>query len=114
MGAWDVDIFSDDITADIKAEFDLAIEEGMNVKKATKFILKTFEDSLEDEDEAPLVILALAKLQLEKGKVEKHIKKKALHIIENGDGLERWEEAGEDILKMREKALQELKSELIK
>ena len=33
MGAWNVDIFSDDITADIKAEFDLAIEEGMNVKK---------------------------------------------------------------------------------
>jgi len=114
MGAWNVDIFSDDITADIKAEFDLAIEEGMNVKKATKYILENYEDSLEDEDEAPLVILALAKLQLEKGKVETNIKKKALHIIETGVGLERWEEAGEDILKMRENVLQELKCELIK
>ena len=33
MGAWDEGFFSDDITADIKVEFDLAIEEGMNVKK---------------------------------------------------------------------------------
>jgi len=86
----------------------------MNVKHAIKLILETFEDSIEDEDEAPLVILALAKLQLEKGEVETYIKQKALHIIETGVGLERWEEAGEDILKMRENVLQELKCELIK
>lgn len=68
---WDTGVFDDDIAMDINAEFDDAIEEGITVKEATKQILETFQDVLEDEEEAPIVYLALAALQLEKGDIQK-------------------------------------------
>lgn len=114
MGAWDTGIFDDDIAMDIKAEFEDAIEEGMTVKKATKQILESFEDVLEDEEEASVVYLALAALQLESGTVQSNIKKKALKIIESGQELDRWKDSGEAELNNRKKALNELKEKLLK
>lgn len=114
MGVWDTGIFDDDMAMDIKAEFDDAIAEGMTVKEATKQILQSFEDVLEDEDESPIVYLALAALQLEKGTIQKNIKKKALQVIESGQGLERWKEAGDELLVQRKEILDELKSSLVK
>lgn len=113
MGTWDTGIFDDDLAMDIKSEFDDAIEEGMSVKKATKQILESFEDELEDEDEASIIYLTLAALQLEQGNVEKNIKKKALEIIESGQDLERWEGADEEELNKRIAVLNELKERLL-
>ena len=112
MGTWDTGIFGDDIAMDVKAEFDDAIAEGMSVKEATKQILESFEDVLEDDEEAPIVYLVLAILQLEKGALQKNIKKKALGIIKSGQGLDRWKEAGEDELNNRIRVLDELKDKL--
>lgn len=114
MGTWNTGIFDDDIAMDIKAEFDDAIAGGMSVKEATEQILESFEDVLEDEDEAPVVYLTLAALQIEKGNIQKDIRKKALGIIESGQGLDRWKDAGEDELYNRTRVLNELKDKLIK
>lgn len=113
MGTWNAGIFDDDIALDIKAEFDDALAEGMTVKEATKQILESFEDVLEDDEESPIVYLALAALQLEKGEIQKNIKKKALQIIESEQGMERWEEAGAELFVQRKVILNELKRNLV-
>lgn len=113
MGTWDVGIFDDDMAMDIKAEFEDAIAEGASVKKATKQILKSFEDELEDEEEAPIIYLVLAALQLEKGDVQKNIKKKALEIIDSDYILDKWRDAGEEILLQKRDILCELKRNLL-
>ncbi len=113
MGTWDAGIFEDDIAMDIKTEFEDAIAEGLNIKQATKQILESYEDALDDVDEGPMVYLALAALQIEKGTVLRKIKQKALKIIDSGQGLERWEEAGEELLNKRKCVLNDLKSKLL-
>lgn len=62
MGTWGVEIFDDDFALDIQAEFEKAMDQGLSVKKATQRILYDVQDVLEDEDEGPLVYLALAAL----------------------------------------------------
>lgn len=114
VGTWDTGIFDDDVAMDIKAEFDEAIADGMSVKEATEQILESFADVFDDEDEAPIVYLTLAALQIEKGSVLKNIKQKALDIIESGQGFDRWEEAGNDVLNERISVLNELKAKLNK
>lgn len=114
MGTWGMDLFDDDLAMDIKSEFEEALEDGLNAKEASKQILQSYEDVLEDEDEGPLVYLVLAALQLKEGSVQNNIRKKALEIIESGDGLGRWEEAGEEALRQRVQALNILKDQLSK
>jgi hypothetical protein len=113
MGTWDAGILDDDVAMDVQALFEESLEEGMSIKKATALILEEFEDMLEDEDDSAIIYLSLAALQLEKGKVQKNIKQKALEIIEAGKALENWEEDTE-LLEKRKLALADLKDKLLK
>lgn len=112
MGVWGTGIFDDDLAMDIQGEFEEALDEGLNVKEATQRILEDFEDVLEDEDEGPLVYLVLAALQLEQGELQPEIRQKVLKIIESGQGLPRWEEAGKEELAERKQMLEEFKVKL--
>ena len=112
MGTWSAGLFDDDISMDIQAEFEAAIEDGMNIKEATKLVLDSFEEVLTDNDEGPIVYLTLAALQLEKGSVQKSIRKMALDIIENDGGIERWKGTGAQELDIRLKVLHDLKIRL--
>ena len=114
MGTWDTGIFDDDIAMDVKAEFDDAIAEGATAEEATKQILESFEDVLEDDEEAPIIYLTLVALQLENGFAQKSLKQKVLEIIESGQGLDRWQDTGGDELINRLKVLNELKDKLTK
>ncbi|MFB9273930.1 hypothetical protein [Cohnella cellulosilytica] len=67
MGTWEVGILDDDIALDIKVEFDEIMSEEKDVVLATEAVLESFSDSLEDEDEGPVVILTLAYLQIRAG-----------------------------------------------
>lgn len=113
MGVWGTGIFDDDLAMDIQGEFEEALDEGLSVKEATQRILEDFEDVLEDEDEGPIVYLVLAVLQLEQDELQPEIRQKALKIIEFGQGLARWEEAGEEEMAERKQVLEDLKAKLI-
>jgi len=114
MGAWGSGIFDDDTALDIRDNFEEYIEEGLSITEATKRILEEYQEEIEDEDDGPIIHLALASLQIEHGELLEDVKKAALDIIENGRGLEIWEESGEDGLEERKKVLNELKSKLQK
>jgi hypothetical protein len=113
MGTWGAGIFDDDISLDVQAEYEEAIEDGLSVKKATNLILEIYEDVLSDDDEGPMVFLALAAIQLEKGHIQEKIKEKALNIIESEAGLERWNSLEKDELNKRKEVLNDLRNKLI-
>lgn len=112
MGAWGCGLFEDDVALDVKDTFDDALASGETLAAATRAVLEEFEDSLDDDDDGPIITLALAALQWERGKPQEKWKKQALAIIEDGRGLERWEDAGPGELAGRRQALETLKAML--
>lgn len=113
LGTWGYEIFADDITADIKDDFEEYIEEGLSVYEVTERILERYQNRVRDKDDTR-VYLALASLQMEHGELQKDIKQAALDIIENGKDLEAWEGDGKDALVSRKKVLNKMKSKLQK
>jgi hypothetical protein len=113
VGAWETGIFDDDLALDIKDIFEEALKENGDIQSATEHILNEYEDVIEDEDDGPIVYLALGVLQLEHGSIQPEIKEQVIDIIEHGRGLERWEEAGKEALENRKNVLEELKKRIL-
>lgn len=113
MGAWDAGIFDDDVAMDVQDLFEHTLSQGDNVAEATAFILEEYEELLEDDDDGVIIFLALASLQIKHKALQPEIKDRALEIIENGQGLEVWEESGEAVLEHRKKVFEELKRHLV-
>jgi hypothetical protein len=90
MGAWGVEIFEDDVACDTRiALYDL-FRQGRSTAEATNAVLEDLADMLEDVEDGPVVILALAAAQWEAGRLEPQIKERALKIIEQGVDF-RWQ-----------------------
>lgn len=114
MGTWGFEIFDDDVALDVKATFEDYTDGGMSMEEVTERIMEDFEDALNDPDEYPVVILALAILQLKEDDLVETIRESALDIIESGDLLAAWEYADPDDLQEKKKFLKQLKSKLLK
>lgn len=114
MGAWGYGIFDDDTASDVRDNFEEYIEDGLSIADATERILEEYQEEIEDEVDGATIYLALASLQMEHGELQKNIKEVALNIIENGKGLEVWEELGGDELENRKNVLNQLKLKLQK
>lgn len=112
VGTWGNGIFDDEVALAIKDEFENDLKAGLSINIATARILQAYSDMLDDEDEGPIVYLSLAVLQIEHESLHQEIKVKALEIIETGQGLTRWEEAGGKALANRKQTLANLKFKL--
>lgn len=113
MGTWDFGIFDDDIALDLKYQFEDALAEGLSVGDATKSILESEDYSIDDPDDTPVICLALAALQLEHGALEPAIRDKALAVIDEEQGRDRWDEEPGGWAK-RKAALLEFREKLAK
>lgn len=90
MGAHGVDIFDDDVACDARAAMLDQFRAELSVKAATDAVLEDLADFLEDEEDAPVVMLALASVQWEVGRLDKRIKTRALKVIAGGVDF-RWQ-----------------------
>jgi hypothetical protein len=77
MGAWGVGIFDDDVACDARAAMLDRFRAGSSVEAATDAVLADLADFLEDEEDAPVVLLALAATQWEVGRLDKRVKGRA-------------------------------------
>jgi hypothetical protein len=91
MGAWGVAIFSDDFAADLRDEFRDLIGDGLTSTQAVDKLLADYESSLEDSDEAAIFWIGLASIQWKLGRLEERTKQNALHVIDSGQDLVRWD-----------------------
>ena len=109
----DEDLFDNDIANDVKKRFEKFIEIGLSVAQATNNILNFFKNELGDDEEKAIIYLSLVSLQMKHGSLQGTIKKRALKIIESGQGIERWEESGGEILDQKKNFLNELKDQIV-
>ncbi len=112
MGTWGTGIFDDDIAGDVSDAFEDELASGADVSTAAKHVLASFGDAVDDSDEGPVICLALAALQLEQGALDDDIRRRALEIIDTGEGLDRWEEVGPPKLLERKQVLENLRVQL--
>lgn len=114
MGAWGYDIFDDDVAADVRVEFEGALETGASVAHATAVVLREWADAMDDPDDGPIVWLALAALQLDRNELQSNVRDHALAVIDGGENLRRWEEeATPGDAAGRKRALDELRARLV-
>ena len=111
MGAWGVAIFSDDLAADLRADFREMIGDGLTPAEATDLLLVEYAATLEDPDEMPVFWIALASTQWKLGRLEDRTREMALQVIDNGTDLARWD-VPKDRVK-REAVLAKTRAELL-
>lgn len=93
MATWGAGLFDNDLAQALKAAFEAALADGLDVPDATKQALWAVTEALKNDEEAPLVYLAMAALQLKHGAIEEWLKVIALSHVLQGTGLDRWEGA---------------------
>jgi hypothetical protein len=101
MGVWGTGIFQDDTASDIREDYKDYLGNGLTDPEATKRILAEYKSSLDDPHEAPVVWIALAAVQWKHGRLEQDTLTQALHAIDSGSDLARWDSNARDLAKRR-------------
>lgn len=113
MGTWGTGIFDDDVAVDVKVMFEEDLKRGYSVSDTTRHILSDPPWSFEDEEDTAVMVLALAGLQLEHDALDHAIRERAIHIIDSGVPLWRWEGQVEERVAERTALLSALRQQLI-
>jgi hypothetical protein len=111
VGAWGPGIFSDDTASDIRGDYRELLEDQVPDDEATQRIIESYREL--DEDEKHVLWLALAATQSGLGRLDDEVKARALAVIDDGVGLQLWEEAGPKELQKRRAALSKLRAQLV-
>lgn len=89
MGASGVQLFDDDIAADVRDIYVELLRRGQENPTAAASVMEEFRDLIGTEDESVLW-LALAAVQWKYGLLQPEILNRALRVIEDGSDLHRW------------------------
>jgi hypothetical protein len=113
MGTRGAGLFEDDIAVEIREAFQAEIDDGLSPMKAAGRVLEEWAEAADDEDDGPVIHLALASLLLDLGVRQHPVLEEARAILEQEAGLERWQEAGETSLAGRREVYQQLLARMI-
>lgn len=93
MGAWNTSISGNDLAEDLRVEYSAAFmrfEPDAAVKKLDSYVLDTLKVN---EDSWPDYVYSLAMFMWKHGILTEEIKHRALNLIENGAGLDLYDDA---------------------
>lgn len=95
MSAWGTDIFSDDLAASIRTEYNALLAIGKDGAEAEQLIMRGFVDYVEQNpEEEPVFWFALALAESKKGRLSAYVKNQAMYYLDQGGDLERWNTPG--------------------
>ncbi len=84
VGTWGAGIFDDDTAADVRADYDAALAEGLDLAAATRRILDAYREERDDVDGGSTVWLGLAAAQVEHGGVDARVRTWVLAWLRQG------------------------------
>lgn len=115
MGVWGTAIFSDDLAADIRGEYNALLSIGKENDEAERLLFDHYCEIIQgDDEEEPVFWMALALAEWNKGRLSPFVKQKALNILDNGGDLERWNEPGnEKNYQKRQTVIRDLRNKLL-
>ncbi|MGI1806599.1 hypothetical protein ACRPK8_12810 [Exiguobacterium sp. TDN 0502] len=82
---------SDDIAEDISFRYKDLLGDNFTNEEATKVVIEEYLDEIDDE-KITAFWLSFALIQWKLERLQDQVKSEALHIIESGVDLNRWEE----------------------
>lgn len=112
MGAWGNKLFDDDMACDVRDEYIRLLAEGHSGPAATDLLLERWKETITDSDEGAVFWLALAVTQHKHGRLEPRIKDRALAVLDQKLGLDRWREIGAHSVKGRLNQLEKVRVRL--
>jgi hypothetical protein len=112
MQAPRLDLFEEDVAAEVADIFSDAVADGLSVRTATRRVVEELDDYLEDEEQQGLVWLALAVLQLEHGALQPTVRHHALAALACPERLWRVEEDEEEQHAERQQLIAQLTAQL--
>src|SRR5262245_20123940 len=80
-------LFASDLAKDVRSEFNARREEGLSVSDATAAIVAHFRHLLDRPDDGPVVIIAIAVLQLLEHAPMSTFRDAALDLLREGHGF---------------------------
>lgn len=114
MGTISTKIIGDDLVKDIISIYNNCLKKELSFDDAKEIILESFSDSISDEDEKPLVFIALAKIQWDYGVLDDDVLHQVIYDFKAKNGLTRWREESEKLYELRvselEKFIDKLKA----
>ncbi len=113
MGAWGPAVFSNDVARDVRDRYRELIEDQVDADQAEATVLEEFMHLVEDQDDGPVVWLALAASESALGRLSERAKAKALHVIENDGDSPFWLDAAPRDRAKRTAALAKLRTQLV-
>lgn len=91
MGAWGVEVFEDDVTLDARDELEEALDDGLSIEEAIAQVREDLDGLLDDPEDNPKVVLALAVTAHERGVLPDSLRQEALQVLRDGAILKLWE-----------------------
>jgi hypothetical protein len=112
VGTWGTGLFSSDMARDIRDFYREQIEDGIEDADATRLTLEKFRSSLEDPEEGPVSLIALAVTQSKIGRLDPIIRDRALAALDRGGDLAIWGEENRKVLPKRREVLNQARAQL--
>jgi hypothetical protein len=84
------ELFSSDLAAEIRGEFDERIGFGLSSKDATVHVVARFGSVMTDPNDGPVVIVCLAALQFEAGGLFQSFRDAAIELIDTREAQRAW------------------------
>ena len=101
-----------DLAQDVRNVYFEQTGHGLDTGPATYAVFQRFADLLQDANEGPVILLALAALQLQQGNVLQPIRDAALALIDDGSAARAWRQNEPALVKRRSAALKALADHL--
>lgn len=113
MGIWGVELYQNDISLDVKDQFEDQLRNGRNVKEITIQMVEDFSCLIGNPCEEPLFWFALADTQWNWGMLLPYVKEQALSWIEKGGDIGGLLTESMEIKSQRRKVLDDLRFKLL-
>lgn len=112
MSTWSTGLYDSDTSSEVKDFYIECLQNQMDSLKAENAVIQHFSSELSDEDDRIQVILALANMEWDYGRLSDKIRNEALQIINDGADVLQWNEVDERFGKKRNAVLTRLKDKL--
>lgn len=112
MSTWSTGVYDSDTSSEVKDFYRECLQNQMDSLEAENAVIQRFFSELSDEDDRIQVILALANMEWDYGRLSDKIRDEALQIINDGADVLQWNEVDERFGKKRNAVLTRLKDKL--
>ncbi len=101
------EILASDLASEVKAEFEGRLASGFTVPDATRHVFTRFRGALSSSQDGPVVLLALAMLQLREGHLQEVIRDAGLDLIQTGEAMTAYRTEDSATRKARKQMLEQ-------